>query len=301
MAAAALAYVGLGLLAVWMFPVFVAWYWARGRRRWSLALVTAACVAGGAGGQSVVIAAAFGLYACVGLAMGIALARGWSYGRVVAVSAAAAFSLFLGEVALMWDGFIASGALFRDTMLHAPGASGPTAVDTQAYLDAVARVADAWPYVMIGGTFWWMLIGACATVSAVRLLLYRLGHVRMLHGSFITMRPPDALAWAVIAVAALWFWDRQYPNDAVRLVAWNGGLALAAIYMVNGLGVLGSGVRALKPPLFLTIGAALLLLYVPYFVMFIGLFDTWSEFRVKFEKLAEAREVRKQQDDDSWF
>lgn len=302
-AAAGLAYIGLGMLAAWMFPVFVAWYWVRGRRHWSLTLVAAACVAGSVGGQSAVVALAFGAYACVGLCMGVTLARGWSYGRIIAITAGSAYTLFIGEVALMWDGFKESAHLFRDTMLQQAGyaSSGSVSANQQEFMDAVTQLADVWPFVMVGSGLWWLMIGACATVSLLRLMLHRVGYLNALNGSFITMRPPDGLVWAVIVAAGLWFWDQYYPNDAVRVVAWNSAIALAAIYMFNGLSVLGYGVHTLRLPLFLTIGAVLLIVMVPYFVMFIGLFDTWSEFRLKFDRLAEAREVRKQQDDDSWF
>lgn len=303
-AAAGLAYIGLGVLAAWMFPVFVAWYWARGRRHWSLALVAAACVAGSVGGQSLIFALAFGAYACVGLCLGAALASGWSYGRVVAATVGAAYALFLTEVVLMWEGFKASAGMFRDTMLHQASvrSSGKLTANQEEFIETVTNLADVWPFVMVGSGLWWLLIGGCATISLMRLLLHRLGYLNALNGSFITMRPPDALVWAVIAAAGLWFWDQYFPNEAVRLVGWNSAIALAAIYMINGLSVLGYGVYTLKPPVFLTIAACVLIFAVPYFVMFIGLFDTWSEFRLKFERLAEARELRKQQqDDDSWF
>jgi hypothetical protein len=163
------------------------------------------------------------------------------------------------------------------------------------------QFADAWPFVMLGAAVWWLLIGSSVTVGCIRWMLHRLHPGLAFHGSFATMRPPDALVWAVIVTALLWFVDHYYPNEALRFVAWNSAIALAAIYMFNGLSVFAYGVHILKPPMFLSVAATLLLFYVPYFVMFIGLFDTWSEFRVKLDKLAEARQVRKQQDDDSWF
>jgi hypothetical protein len=302
-AGAGLAYVGLALMAVAMFYVPVAVYWARGRPRAGLGLVAAAGIAGAVGGQALAPAMMFALYAAAGIVPGIALACRWRYGTAVAATTGAVFALLLMEVMRFWDAFKASGYQARDSMVAFSrlGSTGRSAADQQTALEAANAMAEAWPYMGVGAIFFSLLIGCCIFVGALRLVLQRMGYLGALPGSFVAMRPPDTLVWAVIGAALLWYWDYRWPQEAVRLLSWNALTGLAGVYAVNGIGIVLHGVRALKAPRVLAGGAVVLaLLYAPYFVIGIGLFDTWGAFRTKFDKLAHMREVRKQQDDDSW-
>ena len=115
------------------------------------------------------------------------------------------------------------------------------------------------------------------------------------------MRPPDGLAWAVIATALLWFADQQWPTDSLRIISWNAAFALAGLYWVNGLSIAGYAIAAFRPNPFMIalLAVAAVLMNFISLLAIVGLFDTWGDFRRKIDEVLAARELREHSGDDS--
>jgi hypothetical protein len=60
------------------------------------------------------------------------------------------------------------------------------------------------------------------------------------------MRPPEWRVWAVILALVAWLVDNRWPSDTVRVAAWNGAVALGAVYWLNGLGILLCAMEAFR-------------------------------------------------------
>jgi hypothetical protein len=120
-------------------------------------------------------------------------------------------------------------------------------------------------------------------------------------GSFGELRVPESLVWLGILLALLAFADWRWDVPALRLISWNGGIGLSALYFLNGLavflGVLGmAGNRVLAP-------LALVLVCITFgqaypALGFVGLFDTWGEFRGRLSRLLARMRKRSEEDND---
>lgn len=264
-----------GLLAA---PVPIAGAVARGRplREWA-ALLAATALAGGLGSRALSGAAILLVAGSLGLPIGRGVRRNGSYGRSVAVVTLLMFAALAGTMVGAWSELGEAVAQSRDELGRALDEAGG---DERAIrlLERQVWVTDHWPYLLFGVAFAIALFAGCAMVSAARQWIAR-RHGLAGAGSFRTMRPPDALAWLVILMFALWYADYRSPSETLRYVAWNGAIALAVVYWVNGLCVLAFTLRALRPhPLIgmMLIAISLLLLNL---LTVVGLFDTWGDFR----------------------
>lgn len=309
-------------VAVSLFVVPVAAYWSRGQTRRATVLIGVAAAAGFAGAllQALLLrflvwaapeqAAAQGLtetsrtwtvfatplfYAIVaglGVAIAVAAQRRWRYGQVVALVCGTGAALIVGTAAATWHAWVALGRASFEPWLRLATDNVDASTDARA---AASREALEFLSAHIGETmfglyFWLLLGGSCLLVSACFAVIRRYAGNDP-QGSFMTMRPSDWLVWAVIAGSGLWFLEnRYYDSFALRLVAWNGLIALAAVYFVNGLSVLGYGIKVLQPG-FLAYAACVFIIVLLSFypVLLLGLFDTWGEFRRKIDRMAALR------------
>lgn len=325
----------VAVIGLIVLPVAVAVQRIAGSRARALTLVAGITVAAWLGAQNVVSAGYYGLAALLGLLLGHGIERGWSFGRCVAAVTAGAYLFLVGAVIATWDESRAYTVQLLDDQIaqlrYTAGVAGnpETAPEDEKVEEALVRPetapiavappnADAkvpglsetvaalrwmqahWDETNVGLALWPVLFGALFVVGFtgrwLRLKLRQPGP----RGSFRELRPPDALVWLAIAAALAVFADRQWPNDWLRIGAWNTAIGLAAVYWVNGLAVVTYTMVAVRlHPMFAVFAMALLLFSpgVHASLCGIGFFDTWAEFRPRLERLLEARRNRQSDND----
>ncbi len=283
---------GLHPLAMVLFPVPVALYEALGLHRRSRGLVACAALAAAWTTLSAPVAVVYGLTAAVGLVIGVASRRRWSFGQCVAVVTVLAFPLMAAGMLSHWEEARHEATIWLNARIaELPAAAGAGENVTQAAAVEMLKWLDVnWPYLSLGMVFGTMFLGAVTAVALVTGRLHRLG-AETLRGFFREMRTPEWLVWLAIFLAALWFLDRRWPNDTLRMVTWNSAVGLAFVYWVNGFSILLFAMNAFKlnPFLFYTIILGLFYLNLQPVLCAIGFFDTWWDFRLRFARAAQAR------------
>lgn len=290
------AFLGLSPLELVLFPLPVAACVAQRRPLRALGLAGVAAFAGAVvlGGARAVVF--YGLFAALGAPFGLGLWKGWPYGRTVLAASACAFALVAGIVLLSWPEWTAFSTLFWDaavTELETEAAHhGGERV--QAVVESMTWFRDHVADVGFGLMLWMTAAASCVALSALWAWARRRLPAAGLRGSFRQMRVSEWLVWAAIAVAGLWFIDRQWPIPALRMVSWNAAAALAGVYWLNGVSVAAYGFDVLRPHLFVCMAAIVVLITFgvhPVFC-FVGLFDTWGNFRRVIDAMAAARRQR---------
>jgi len=104
----------------------------------------------------------------------------------------------------------------------------------------------------------------------------------------------------VILVLVTWLVDNRWPNDALRACAWNGAVALGAVYWLNGLGILLCATEAFRfrPGLVVLTVSLVFLLTQQQLLALVGLVDIWFDQRLAAARLAEAWRTRRDRRDD---
>lgn len=316
-AVASTALLGPNVVAIVLFPVPVALYEARRQRGPALGLVACAALAtvvsfvawGGAPtfGDGLYAGLYDGLQAAVGLLLGLGLRRRWHHGQVVAAVAIAAFAIYLANVLLAWDAWRAN------TTVDIKAATE----EVQASLQAQAREAEVtgpvpgvaamewlrenWLAIVFGAYFACLFLPvACVAVSVTTRLLRRWFGEPGVRGSFAAMRPPEWLVWVAIGLALVLFLDQKWPSAPVHVGVWNIAVGLGAVYWLNGLGVFLYGTNVLRPSLLVYLAIVVVLVsWVVPVLFFLGLFDTWADFRKRLDAAAAARQRRQQSNDET--
>lgn len=289
-----------GLLPVGMFllPMPVAVFVARGRMSQALGLVFFAGVASWMASGSAGVAAFCAGAAFIGVPLGVGLLQRWRYGRIVATVAGLGFLLALAGIATDWDTWIEQHAEAYELM-----SEQLDALDERASSEDMIGVfrermgwllRDHWGEMGLGITFWPVLIGACLLVSLCARWLRRGYGAPGPQGSFRAMRTPEWLVWLLIAMLGLWLADRKWPVMGFRFVSWNMAVGLLAVYWLNGVSIVAHLAVVLRPPLLVVIATVLfaMLLNVSQVLCFVGLFDTWGDFRGRIDRFAAARDAR---------
>jgi hypothetical protein len=286
---------GLHLPAMMLFPVPVALYWVSGQYRRALALAGAAALAGLLGAFSVLAAVFYVLSAELGVLMGVVLSRRWPLGRSVAMVTAAVYLFAAGSLLVNWQAnrewwTINSNA--RISEWQAAVESTPGAPES-AMIEIVRWYDVNWPYLVLGMLFGMILLGATVVMTWLTRFLRRRGLPASPEG-FRHIRIPEWVVWLAILTALLWFADRRWPSEALRIVAWNSAIGLAFVYWLNGLSILVYALGAFKmhPMISISIFLALFWLGLHPMLLAPGLFDTWWNFRQRFDLLAEASKNR---------
>ncbi|GMV99774.1 MAG: hypothetical protein AMXMBFR84_09130 [Candidatus Hydrogenedentota bacterium] len=272
--------------------------------RWVLLQITGSPGEAETGSEIVLITIWPGLYQALfssaGLLVGWGIVRRWTYGRVVYATTAVVFGLTLVHDMLLWQEWTSQAesflGAFEETLAQQATQQGISLPSAQR--DVIAQLKENWPNIAFGTNYLAILAVTCLavtlTAAGLRKWLGEPGPV----GSFMTMRPTEWLIWAVIGVAGLWFWDHYSPNEAVRFVAWNAAVGLAAVYWFNGLGIMVYGSHVLRPPVAVVLAVLILivLLDMRVFLLTFGLFDTWADFRTKCDAFAASRKAREEDD-----
>ena len=295
-------------LAMAIFPVPVAVLWARGRHGAAVAAALCGAFSVLAGQMALAMAAAdpethvmlgTGAFilavatlavAGLGAPLGEMIRRGRSFGQCVSLLTLAMFVLSVLETALLWD---ESRKAWTVAISQRVAQMEQGAGETTPYGDLMRWFDVQLPYLVFGVLFSGVLVVACLQTAAVFRWLRNGAEAADSPppvGKFKMMRPPDALVWLAIAAALLGLADYQWPNDALRFVSWNTGVALAAVYWINGVGIAlcameAFGMRAGAPWGLLGL---MMIFGLHNGLAVIGLFDTWFDQRLGALRLAAA-------------
>lgn len=290
--ASSFALVGLHPLAMALFPVPIALYWALGMHGRSLGLVACAALAAWSSTGSLSAVGTYVIAADTGVLMGMASVRRWPFGWTVTAVTLVAFALVALGVLADWDAVRHAVTIFvnaRIADIEKSNANEITAVEA-AIADTLRWLDLNSAYLCLGMMFGTMLIGSTVLVALVAARLRRFG-ASAPSGLFSEMRSPEWLVWVAIALAVLWFVDRKWPNEVLRLITWNSAVGLACVYWVNGFSILIFALNAFKvsPFLFYAVVIGLFYLNLQFVLCAVGLFDTWWDFRRRFAHAAAAR------------
>jgi hypothetical protein len=284
-------------LALAVFPVPVAVLWARGRS----GAAAGAALCGALSvlvGQALVMSVEGGLafsvaalaVAGLGAPLGEMIRRGRSFGQCVTLMTAALFGLVVLETALLWDetrkAWTISSNHFIAQMEQGAGDSVP-------YADLMRWVDVQLPFLVFGMLFTGMFVVATLQTGAAYRWLRNGAEAADSPppvGKFKMMRPPDALVWLAIAAALTGLADYQWPSDVLRFVSWNTGVALAAVYWMNGVGIALCAMEAFgfRPAAAWGLLGVMMVLALHNGLAVIGLFDTWFDQRMGAQRLAAA-------------
>ena len=301
LAAQALAVLGLHPMAMALFPVPAAYYWAVGRRPQSLGLAGCAALAGLAASGLWIMAAAYAYAAAIGIVLAAAVVRGWSFGRCVVAGMLLAYVPSAASMIANWAEVRKSATIFlnaRIAELEAVAPNGNAAAES-AFVDVWRWIDVHYAYLSLGINFGALLLIVTLGLAVIGRWLRLRGGAAQVRGLFREMRPPDALVWLAILMAFLWFVDRQWPNDTLRMVSWNTGVGLAFIYGLNGLSIFFYAMNVFRLNVLVCLGIVLLLFLfgAQPLLCALGLFDTWWEYRRKLDRIVEARQLAQSTDD----
>ncbi len=278
---------GYPLPALLVLPAFLAYYWVR--RKYFFCIAAAAfLLAAPMAAYAYVTGVMLFSVALAGIVTGRLMSAHKSLGISVAVLTLLVFGVAAGYSGVRWP---APHEEFH-TALEMYGA-GMKATDENAdqVMALMTWMDDHWLYISFGMLFGVILLG----VTTLQCILYRTlvahGLISPPNFLFSRMRVPEHLVWVPIALAGLWFLDAWRPNDVVRFMAWNGAIAMACVYWLNGLSIGVHWVRVLQPRpivVLLLVVAAIIFNFHQFFAV-VGFFDTWVNFRLKINRIAQTR------------
>ncbi|HOE66602.1 MAG TPA: DUF2232 domain-containing protein [Candidatus Hydrogenedentes bacterium] len=286
--------VGPNWLAFALFPLSVAFYAATGQDGRAATLVGCSGLAVGAALGSSLAGFYYAIATASGVVMGVGIRRGWPYGRVAAWVSAYGAAVFLGHASLTWATWKAVGVASLEALQATlrEAATAPSQAETTARQLAILDfLKENWTSLGPGLTVAFVMAAACAGVSLVAWWLRVRGTGVGITGSFTRMKPPDWLAWAVIAAFFGWFADQRWPHPVLRAASWNAAIVLMMAYWLNGIAIVGYTVVAMRRSLLLLLAAALVVTSpaTQSVLPFLGLFDTWADFRRRIDELTKRR------------
>jgi hypothetical protein len=234
----------------------------------------------------------------LGWVAGVGISERWTFGRVFGIVTVPAGGLVLAGALVRWEQWhaVAADSFQMLRQVYEQPATGVNPEQATAALRALEWQLENWAYISLGMAFAVLALMVAATLGVVSRVLWTLYRMPGPSLGFREMRPPDWLVWPVIllAVAALADWHR--PELHLRPVAWNGLIALGAVYWLNGVSLVWHALVTFKAHPFVFV-AAVVMLAIPQLrlaVVMMGLFDTWYEFRRRFELLARLRQARRE-------
>ncbi len=281
---------GFVLPAMLLFPVPIACYWVWRRDTLALGLLCCAMATPTLMTGSIALGLLFGVVAAWGLLLGLLARRGVTLGVSVTVLTLVLFAFLAVHSAVMWDSVRADWHTALQTQLDKFESAADEGVNRQV------ATMFTWLEENLAYLYFGMLAsGVLLAVTAICSVMYRAFKLEAWYGTgnyrFMRMRTPEHLVWIAILLAALWFVDSRWPHDAIRFIAWNGALVLAAIYWLNGASILFYVFDMLKcrPIVPYIVLAGMVVMHIIYVLSIIGFFDTWLDFRRKALELALSR------------
>lgn len=265
-----------------ILPVAVATAFGSGKTYKALGLVAAAAAGAGLVRLSVVFAAYYAFAAGLGFLIGLAARRGWTYGQTVSLCTATAFAVTLVAALMTWENWVDEGTRIYQqwsTFLVTSNETPSEDFSNEVIEQMKWLLQDHWTDMGLGMMFSSILLMICVGVSAAsRRLRQRYGTAGP-SGGFSRMRVPEWFVWTAIVSAGLWFLDNQRPDLGLRPFVWNTATGLAAIYWLNGVSVAFFAAALAGTPFAYITAFVCIALCGAYIVFFVGLFDTWFDFR----------------------
>ncbi|MFO7976350.1 MAG: DUF2232 domain-containing protein [Candidatus Hydrogenedentota bacterium] len=285
------------------FILLVAVYWATDRMSLAVVAIGSAILVGGLVTPRIEAALFYGLFVLSGVALGAGIRREAAFGKIVTVMTVWICLIFAGFLVfhMTWAGWERQAAASYEALLAETGEVAEKTEKQEAAFDFLHWVlVEHWADVSMGLTFTGFLMWSVVATGLTTVW------IRLRHGlagpstTFTKMRPPEWLVWPAIVCAILWFVEQRMPNETLRAVSWNAALGLGAVYWLNGLSIMVFALRQLRPHLFVVIALVVFMMYAGAWVLsFVGLFDTWWEFRAKVDRLVAARDkLRESESDD---
>lgn len=183
---------------------------------------------------------------------------------------------------------------------HAPGEATGNAALAEARRQA-QWLQEHYAAVVLGLWLWPMLLCALAAMALTARLVRANGGTAVPSGGLVFMRVPDWMVWPVIAAALLWMVNHYYhPHETLRVLAWNGAIALAAVYWLQGVAVAVFCLSVLRVQPFMVMLLLVLVFLSPgghFVICTVGFFDTWVDFRGRLLRWAVARRRANGQDE----
>jgi len=274
-------------LGMIVFPVPVAVHFIRRRPFAALSITLCAAFVGFITLGSFQGSFYYALMAGTGFFLGAGFVRQWTYGWTVTAMAGLAYVIVVGSILGSWEEWKAQ----MDQMFNALIANIESETPEEDALVKLRWLKDYAALWGLGALVWPVAAGTCMVLSLVARWFRRTFGAAGVRGSFSTMRVSEWLVWGAIGTALLCFVVYQWPVVVLSIVAWNTAVGLAAVYWVNGLSVLVYALGALQPHLFVYFVFIILLLSLGIHpaLCFLGLFDTWGDFRGVVDRVAAAR------------
>ncbi|MEA3365360.1 MAG: DUF2232 domain-containing protein [Candidatus Hydrogenedentes bacterium] len=295
-----LSWVGAIPVALLPFVFLVAVYCATGRT-WLGGLATASVVLI-VGFVTLGTETAFfcGLFVLSGVALGSGIRREAAFGTVVTVVTVWLCGVFAGYLAfhMTWSGWERQAAGWYEAVLAETREVAGNAKEQEAAYDFLQWIfVEHWADVSMGLIFASFLMCAVLATGAAATWVRSRHGLAGLRTTFAKMRPPEWLVWPAIGCAVLWFVEQRIPNDALRAISWNAAIGIAAVYWLNGLSILVYALRHLRLHVFVVIALLVFMMYAGAWILsFVGLFDTWWEFRAKVDHLVAVRDKLREGD-----
>ena len=276
---------GTPLPVMLLFPAAVAYYWVHRQALPVILILLCALAMPILVANAFLLGVVFFLTACFGVVLGMRMQARLSLGWSIALTSVFVFLLNSAYVSLTWQESVAGWRITLDAYREQTEAA-----QTEAVLGMLAFVDEHWVFLSFG-----MLFGLIAlTTTGIQVVLYRklvpTGRIQPSNHRFGCMRVPEHLVWVPIALAILWFIDSRWPLDSIRFIAWNGAIALAIVYWINGLSIIVYGVQtvAIRPLLVFAFFALVFVFRLHLLFAVVGFFDTWWDFRMRIRLFAEA-------------
>lgn len=299
-------------------PVCISVVNARGRKGLAGAMVFATpyiallVMAAEPGGNALTMVVAAGWFCCIALAgwfMGEAVRRSWTFTRAWTLGAGIAAAATVGYIAFEWERWLGLGqsVLYRQEaeLNRNPLLASLTAEQVGLIRDFYKTwFVTYWPDLSLGFVVA-QIVGVYALwiVLLNRWVVYRKQEPGLRSG-LSAFRPDDSLVWPVIACFAMFLANEYWPDPRLRMVSWNGLIALSAVYWLSGLAILYACLNLYGARRVVKIGLGVLVLLTtiqaPYVLSATGLFDTWIDFRKRFEANLAAQREREEHNDDEW-
>ncbi len=281
-------------IGIGFFILTVAYEWAVGRQRRSWGVCVMAAITGLLATESLAGAAVYACSVQLGVGMGMAFRRHWTFGACVASITAAVYGVALYGMVSQWSVTRSQLTIAVNSMIarieevgRQGGGLNELRVEQLKWIDL------NWAYVGPGLLFGFVLMGTTAAVAFLSVMVRRAQVTSLPATRFRRMRTSEWLVWPAILVALLWFVDRRWPHEALRVLTWNSAMALTFVYALNGLSIivyamgafqLGTAMAAIIAVVVFLSGAQTL---VP-----LGLFDTWWDFRRVVDRLIQMRRMK---------
>lgn len=286
---------GVSIMGMVVFPAAIAYFWVRKEYLCTGALLVGSLVAPLVGGGDDLLVAVFGVSALTGIFLGYGMHKGLSLGPAIAVASVLLFSAITAYTVLIWQDINANWQQFFE-VYRAQFQAMPPSDNVDLTLKMISWMELNWPYVLFGFLFGFFFLASTVTLSNVYRHLAVVGLIEPKNYKFSVMRTPEHLVWLAIALAGLWFWDNSKPNDWIRFISWNGAIALAVVYWVNGLSIGVYAVQVFSPRPIIVFVMLLLVIFLNIHQLFavVGFFDTWWNFRWKIRQFVDTREANRQ-------